>query len=161
MKSNTALQMTKKSGVWIGINCSNGTLKTILKAITAASVMTLGACADTMSINDANRLFFEAQSRNDFVSAVRFAAIAAEQGDSLGQNNLGYMYGSGKGVSQNDREAAKWYGKAADQGQAEAQHNLGYMYYSGKGVPQDDREAAKWYKKQRTRGMQMHKTLSG
>jgi len=55
------------------------------------------------------------------------------------------MYAKGLGVSQDDREAVKWYRKAAEQGDALAQYNLGGMYDEGQGVPQNDGEAAKWY----------------
>uniref|UniRef100_A0A914VIE0 Zinc metalloproteinase n=1 Tax=Plectus sambesii TaxID=2011161 RepID=A0A914VIE0_9BILA len=41
---------------------------------------------------------------------------AAEQGDSTAQNDLGVAYENGKGVSQSNEEAAKWYRKAAEQG---------------------------------------------
>ena len=38
------------------------------------------------------------------------------------------MYQNGRGVPQDDAEAAKWFRLAAEQGDAEAQHNLGVMY---------------------------------
>ena len=66
----------------------------------------------------------------------------AEQGNADAQNRLGWMYDYGRGVPQDDVEAAKWYRKAAEQGNDLAQNSLGGMYYFGKGVPQDDVEAA-------------------
>ncbi len=75
-----------------------------------------------------------------------------EQGDAKAQYNLALMYYKGKGVPQDDQEAAKWYRKAAEQGNAKAQYNLALMYYKGKGVPQDDQEAAKWYRKAAEQG---------
>ena len=57
------------------------------------------------------------------------------------------MYDYGRGVPQDDVEAAKWYRKAAEQGNDLAQNSLGGMYYFGKGVPQDYVEAAKWLQK--------------
>jgi len=54
------------------------------------------------------------------------------------------MYIEGRGVSQDNAEAAKWFGKAAEQGNAKAQCNLGMMFFQGKGVSQDDDEAIKW-----------------
>jgi TPR repeat protein len=51
----------------------------------------------------------------------------ADEGDPLGQNNLGLMYLNGLGVSQDYAEAAKMFRKAADQGFADAQINLGGM----------------------------------
>ena len=62
-----------------------------------------------------------------------------------GQNNLGYMYDTGKGVPQDYAESVKWYSLAADQGNAEAQSNLGLMYRDGKGVPQDFVQAHMWF----------------
>jgi TPR repeat protein len=53
---------------------------------------------------------------------------AAEQGDASAQFNLGQIYRKGKGVAQNDAEAAKWYRKAAEQGHVKAQYNLGVSY---------------------------------
>ncbi|MDA9260795.1 sel1 repeat family protein, partial [Puniceicoccaceae bacterium] len=60
---------------------------------------------------------------------------------------------NGRGVPQDDVEAAKWYRKAAEQGHVEAQYNLGYMYDFGYGgVPEDDTEAVKWYRKAAEQG---------
>ena len=71
----------------------------------------------------------------------------ANSGDTEAQNNLGYRYYSGQGVSKNYAEAIKWFRMAANQGFAEAQFNLGTMYYNGEGVLQNYTEAMKWYKK--------------
>ena len=54
------------------------------------------------------------------------------------------MYADGHGVSQDYREAVKWYRKAAEQGDAKAQHNLGANYYNGLGVQQDIVIAYAW-----------------
>ena len=56
------------------------------------------------------------------------------------------VYAHGRGVPQDDSEAAKWFRLAAEQGVADAQSNLGIVYANGLGVPQDDSEAAKWYR---------------
>jgi TPR repeat protein len=56
------------------------------------------------------------------------------------------MYANGKGVPQDNKEAAKWYRLAAEQGHADAQYNLGLMYANGKGVPEDANEAVKWFR---------------
>ena len=52
---------------------------------------------------------------------------AAEQGEIYAQYNLGWMYGTGTGVPQDDDEAVKWFRKAAEQGHAEAQLRLDEM----------------------------------
>jgi tetratricopeptide (TPR) repeat protein len=86
--------------------------------------------------------------------ATSFQAIVekAERGDAEAQFNLGLIYFFGKGVSQNDIEAAKWFRKAAEQGQVYAQFSLGMMYDKGIGVTQNDVEAAKWFHKAAQQG---------
>ena len=69
---------------------------------------------------------------------------AAEQGDAMGQYNLGLMYDEGEGVPENDAEAVGWYRKAAEQGYAKAQNNLGLMYAKGEGVLEDYVLAYAW-----------------
>ncbi|MCK5920308.1 MAG: sel1 repeat family protein, partial [Methylococcales bacterium] len=71
---------------------------------------------------------------------------AAEQGHTAAQSNLGIMYASGKGVSEDYKKSVYWYGKAAEQGHASAQYNLGVMYFHGKGVPQDYVRAHMFFK---------------
>jgi membrane-associated protease RseP (regulator of RpoE activity) len=60
---------------------------------------------------------------------------------------LGYMYDTGRGVSKDDAEAAKYYRLAAEQGQATAQSNLGIFYKNGRGVAKSHVEAARWLRK--------------
>lgn len=68
----------------------------------------------------------------------------ASEGDANAQNNLGVLYATGRGVGQDDEEAARWYRLAADQKHAGGQGNLGLMYGAGRGVAKDLREAARW-----------------
>src|SRR5260370_22968665 len=79
--------------------------------------------------------------------AFRWFRKAAEQGNAVGENNLGAMYETGRGVGKDDGAAASLYRKAAEQGNAAAQTNLGYMYETGRGVAKDDAAAAQWYRK--------------
>ena len=63
----------------------------------------------------------ENDERNEIIKA-------AEQGDAIGQYNLGAMYDYGDGVEQSDEAAEKWYTLAADQGNTDAQYSLGVMW---------------------------------
>jgi TPR repeat protein len=45
----------------------------------------------------------------------------------LARFNLGFRYATGRGVSQDDAEAVRWYRLSADQGHADARTNLGVM----------------------------------
>ena len=81
-------------------------------------------------------------------------AAPADQGhaNANAQYSLGFMYAEGRGVAQDDAEAAKWYRKSAEQGHADAQNNLGWMYEKGRGVNKDDAEAVKRYRKAAEQG---------
>jgi len=61
--------------------------------------------------------------------------------DAKAQNELGTLYQTGQGVTQNYTKAAEYFEKAADQGRADAQYNLGKMYEYGEGVTQNDTKA--------------------
>ena len=78
--------------------------------------------------------------------------LAAEQGVANSQLNLGLMYYTGDGVSQDYQEAMVWYRRAAEQGYAQAQTNLGVMYDNGEGVSQDAQQAAVWYRRAAEQG---------
>ena len=81
----------------------------------------------------------------DFEEAARWYALAAEQGVSEAQNNLGVLYKDGQGVGQDFEEAARWFRTAAMQGNTLSQLNLGWLYHAGKGVRQDVDSARYWY----------------
>ncbi|MEH8261428.1 tetratricopeptide repeat protein, partial [Aeromonas veronii] len=77
---------------------------------------------------------------------------AAEQGLAEAQLVLGVMYFGGRGVAQDDKQAAAWTRKAAEQGYVDAQLLLGIMYEEGKGVAQDDKQAVAWFRKAAEQG---------
>lgn len=52
--------------------------------------------------------------------AANWFQMAAEQGDSNAQFNLGVMYELGNGVTQDINRAIRWYHLAAQQGHVEA-----------------------------------------
>ena len=90
---------------------------------------------------------FTAYSTGDFATALQEWTPLADQGEAELQSMLGFMYSTGKGVTQDYAEAVKWYRLAADQGHAYAQHRLGMIYYGGgEGVTQDYAEAVKWHR---------------
>jgi TPR repeat protein len=88
----------------------------------------------------------------EYAEAMRLARPLAEAGDPRAEALLGQMYYRGRGVAQDEREAATWFRRAADQGDTTAQFFLGGMYSEGRGVPQDFAEAAKWYERAADQG---------
>ena len=104
----------------------------------------------------------------DYKEAVKWYRLAAEQGrfnlcgsitmylksencvenkniSAKAQFELGAMYQNGLGVSQDYKEAVKWYRLSAEQGDPETQYILGTMYKDGRGVPQDYALAHMWF----------------
>ena len=71
----------------------------------------------------------------DYVEAVRWYRLAADQGDAEAQNNLGFMYANGRGGPQDYAEAERWWRLAADQGHADAQLGLEMLSDRGEGAP--------------------------
>ncbi|MBI0418045.1 MAG: sel1 repeat family protein, partial [Nitrosospira sp.] len=59
--------------------------------------------------------------------------------------NIGVLYAQGHGVTQNYKEAVKWYRLAAVQEDAVAQYSIGVMYHNGQGVTKDYIRAHMWY----------------
>ena len=83
----------------------------------------------------------------DDAEALRWYRSAADHGNAGAMAQLGYMYGTGRGVPKDEIEAVKWYRKGADGGNATAMNNLGLAYANGSGVAPDEAEAARWYRK--------------
>jgi TPR repeat protein len=82
----------------------------------------------------------------EYAKALRIARPLADAGDPRAEAVLGSAYYRGRGVPQNDSEAAQWFRLAADKGNPVARFTLGVMYGEGRGVPQDYAEAARWYR---------------
>jgi len=87
---------------------------------------------------------WQAYDEGRFAEACRIWRLLADEGMVGAQVNLGVMYDSGSGVSEDPAAAVKWYRAAAIQGDRGAQYNLGLMYASGRGVLQDMSQAEVW-----------------
>lgn len=55
-----------------------------------------------------------AYNNHDFGSALSLFRSLAERGDARSEVYLGYMFGIGEGVAQDDSQATKWFRLAAD-----------------------------------------------
>jgi TPR repeat protein len=85
-----------------------------------------------------------AYERGDYHAAFLEFMPLARAGDPVAQYFTGAMYDLGKGLPEDDAEAARWYRRAADQGDADAQRNLCAMYAKGEGVPHNYTQAVRW-----------------
>lgn len=80
-------------------------------------------------------------------SVIRNLDIAASDGDSTAQYNLGVCLRDGDGVEQDLSKARVLFERSAHQGNVSAQHNLAIMMNFGDGGPQDLTSAFYWFEK--------------
>ncbi len=85
-------------------------------------------CAKRVAAGEAHTeallgIYFMGQK--DFAAAKQWYLRAADQGDAVAQDGLGYLYLSGLGVAKNEKIANDYFRKSARQGYADAQFYLG------------------------------------
>ncbi|MCG7394740.1 sel1 repeat family protein [Microvirga sp. ACRRW] len=79
------------------------------------------------------------------VRAVEMFNYAASYfSDSNAQYNLARLYMEGTGVSQDARQAARWFNLAAEKGHHPSQALLGHMLMNGQGVPRQRAKGLMW-----------------
>lgn len=109
-----------------------------MRTFLLASFVALNVCGAAVAdpFDDA----LVAYGSGDYPTALRLFRPLAAQDNAAAQFSLGVMYDLGRGVSQDDVEAARWYRKAADQGPVE---KLVYLWLLTAHV-HDHAEAARW-----------------
>lgn len=80
----------------------------------------------------------------DFDKAIELYRKAAAGGCMSAHYNLGAMYRSGRGVSQDHRKAIEWFRRAGRFGDTDAWLALSEIYFNGEGVPVNFKEAYIW-----------------
>ena len=88
----------------------------------------------------------DAFAAGNFQKALEIWLPRAYDGDTEAQFRVGLMFGSGKGVVKNSREAAYWLTHAAELGHTEAQYRIGVAHLSGVGAPKDLARALGWWR---------------
>jgi hypothetical protein len=63
----------------------------------------------------------------DYAQALPILQKAADAGNAEAMNALGWLYETGRGVTQDYAEAREWFQKAADAGNAEAKQALSWL----------------------------------
>lgn len=121
-----------------------GKKKFTIKIVSISVVcLLIVACAAFVIINH-----YTGAKPHDFNSYMK----AAKKGDAEAQYNLAQCYYNGDGVTQNYKEAVKWYRKSANQGYAAAQCGLGVCYYYGNGITESDDKAVELFRKAAEQG---------
>lgn len=93
-------------------------------------------------------MIFKGQGvKRNLTAALSWTKLSAENGNRVGQYNMGYLHEQGAGVSQSQREAIIWYTRSARQQYVLAQRRLGEIYETS-----DMKQAQYWYDQARTNG---------
>jgi uncharacterized protein len=99
----------------------------VKKIYTAAVLALQMACVLAGDLEDGKEAF-----KNDNYSvAIQKYKLAAANGNAEAQYELGWIFHSGTGVTQNRAEAVRWYKLAASQGNGDALYILSVMYKTG------------------------------
>jgi uncharacterized protein len=97
----------------------------------------------------ANELFKKAKELGETEASkyIKFCETyaLAVGGNADAQLNLGAYLLGGFVISQDSKEAVKWFQSSAAQGNAKAQKSLGLMYARGNGVSKNEKAALNWY----------------
>lgn len=88
-----------------------------------------------------------ALASEDYTTAFKWWIKAADMDYPVAQNNLGFLYQNGLGVTKNDGEAFKWFLRSAKNGFSLGQYNLASCYFEGIGTNQSEEEGLMWIKK--------------
>ena len=115
----------------------------LLTALALAGLLIM-AVTQSATADSVARRAEAAMARQNYAAAVALLSPPAQHGNRDAQALLGYLYEIGRGVPQDETQAALWYRRAAEQGQSFAQYQLGLLYDKGHGVPVDVVEAEKW-----------------
>lgn len=94
----------------------------------------------------------------DIKKGIAWLTNAADKGNSLAQQSLGYTY-LFESTIQNDSKAFFWFKKSAEQGDGISQLELANMYANGSGVVKDLKLASQWLKKANDNGLDTSSAL--
>ncbi len=106
----------------------------------AAGLMSLGGSLD------------QAGAQEDFKECVKWARLAAEQGNPDAMWTLALAYEHGRGVDENTDTAIEYYERGASLGSAPCQHSLGCFYARGDYLEKDNKKAFELFQKSAAQG---------
>jgi uncharacterized protein len=105
-------------------------------------------CADTPAEQNRKAICYANQTdgyEQNYQKAVELFTLAANQGDSYAQYNLGDLYMDGLGVCYDKQKAIELYCSAAKSGIPEAQERMAFCYLIGDGVDENEEKAMELY----------------
>ena len=94
-----------------------------------------------------NYFYGSDEVRKDYEKAIKCFIRAADLGNALAMERVGYMYNLGCGVKEDKTEALKWYRRAAEIGDVNLENHFAYCLEDGDGVEQNIDEAIYWFRR--------------
>ena len=107
------------------------------------NLMTRAYAGDVSAYVEIGTKYFNDQ---DYDNAYKWFRDAAERGNTVAMDRLGYLYHHKLGRYTDIQEAVNWYYMAANLGNLHAQYNLAFMYYEGFGVAKNIKEAERLWR---------------
>ncbi len=125
-----------------------------MKSLVATGMLLAAAVAGCASgsIPDPLARGETAYERGDYVSAMEYLSLAADEGHAAAYTLLGHVYRDGLGVPQDGPEAARQYARGAELGHCAAQLSLARMYHIGSRLDRNEALAERWYREAAMRG---------
>ena len=93
-----------------------------------------------------------AGSDDDYAESVKWAKLAADQGNADAMWVLALAYRHGRGMNQNIDTALKYYKQGAELGNAACQYGLGCYYTKGDYLKKDNKKAFELFRKAAVQG---------
>ena len=97
--------------------------------------------------NGKNYFYGSAEVRKDCDKALKCFTRAADLGNALAMEWVGYMYNLGCGVKEDKIEALKWYRRAAEIGDVNLENYFAYCLEDGNGIEQNIDDAISWFRR--------------
>ena len=97
--------------------------------------------------NGKNYFYGSDEVRKDYEKALKYFIRAADLGNALAMEWVGYMYNLGCGVKEDKTQALKWYRRAAEIGDVNLENHFAYCLEDGYGVEQNIDEAIRWFRR--------------
>ncbi|CBL44040.1 hypothetical protein HDN1F_04570 [gamma proteobacterium HdN1] len=132
------------------IDASESSASEVLASVLGAADTAKNSTALPTSAEEQVKLameYWHAEGDENLRKARELFALAAKQGNSTAQANLGSLLEHGEGGPADPVEAIYWYKQAALQGDKNAQYALGHAYRKGIGVQVNLEQALVWYRK--------------
>ena len=125
--------------IWMVLSCMLFSILCLMTGCSSARYVTMNADPNAVNEDTARtqgiRYLLGRGIPQDDNKAFYYFLQAAKHDDAFSQNEVAYLYATGRGTTRDYHEAITWYQKAAMNGDLpSARYNLGLLYFYGLGT---------------------------